>query len=188
MTSFIIQMRIWRPREVICPQVTQQRQRVGHTDPESTLWDYLAWQGCTMLKHKEGLVWGPWGLQMTVLALWDIWSFRFSGKSNAQIWDIPATSGTRKEVIWLLACQEVASLFSPKGKVLSPHAADEWALRWMTNSQTSQSQNFVFILLKMPWVSELNTLIYPAKYAYMFLIKKKKTSEISFFGSLLSDT
>lgn len=35
--SFTIWMRKLRSREAVCPQVTQERQRVGHTDSESTL-------------------------------------------------------------------------------------------------------------------------------------------------------
>lgn len=38
-------MRKLRSREAVCPQVTQQRQRVGHTDSESTLGNSMEQRG-----------------------------------------------------------------------------------------------------------------------------------------------
>lgn len=43
--SFTIWMRKLRSREAVCPQVTQERQRVGHTDSESTLGNSMEQRG-----------------------------------------------------------------------------------------------------------------------------------------------
>lgn len=135
-------MRKWRPREVICPQVTQQRQSGTH-GPRVHTPGLLGIARLHRVRLKSSL--GSLRASNNRSGSVRCTVSHFRGKSNAQIWNILASPGTRKWIMWLLACKELACLLSPKGKVLSPHTADAWALRWVTNSQTSQSQTlFLF--------------------------------------------
>ena len=149
------------------------------------------WHDEVASHEVQGLVYGPMCYGHNTSGM--IQSYHYNANGSAQIQDV--TAGSRKQVIWLFVFAVISSLslsrrWDTVTNVLQIRILKEFMnSSWMTWSVgpilKPHKEPELCLFRKNDAVSDLTTLIYLIKVAFVFLMKKI-TSEINFWFFIVS--